>query len=267
MGDRFIMRDTGRQLVVSGGTVLDPSPIHRPSAGDVASLSSAVFGSPSDRADALVTVHESIDVDALRRSSGGGEPSSGAAIGSTYFSPAAFDQRGRELMASVDEYHNEYPLRPGLPKSEASSRLGGNAVLVTMLADALPDLMEEGPFIRRQTFVPELTTAEVEEWDATRLLLAGDLAVPRASNLGISDEVLHALLRRGDLVQIGDELVLLPDQVDTITSGLSALPDGFTVAAFRDEFRLSRRHAVPLLEWLDAQGWTRRDGDGRSIRE
>jgi selenocysteine-specific elongation factor len=266
MGDRFIMRDTGRQLVVAGGTVLDPSPIHRPSAGDVASLSSAVFGSPSDRADALVTVHESIDVDALRRSSGGGEPSSGAAIGSTYFSPAAFDQRGRELMASVDEYHNEYPLRPGLPKSEASSRLGGNAVLVTMLADALPDLMEEGPFVRRQTFVPELTTAEVEEWDATRLLLAGDLAVPRASNLGISDEVLHALLRRGDLVRIGDELVLLPDQVDTITSGLSALPDGFTVAAFRDEFGLSRRHAVPLLEWLDGQGWTRRDGDGRSIR-
>ncbi len=266
MGDRFILRDTGRQLVVAGGTALDPNPIHRPSANDVAVLSAAVFGSPSNRADALVTVHESIGIEALRRSSGGGEPSLGTAIGSTYFSPAAFDQRGRELMATVDEYHNEYPLRPGLPKSEASSRLGGNADLVTMLADALPDLIEEGPVIRRRAFVPELTTAEVEKWDATRSLLAGDLAVPRASNLDISDEVLHALLRRGDLVRIGDELVLLPDQVDTITSGLSALPDGFTVAAFRDEFGLARRHAVPLLEWLDAQGWTRRDGDGRSIR-
>jgi len=266
MGDRFILRDTGRQLVVAGGTIIDPNPIHRPSAGDIAILSSAVLGSPADRADALVTVHEAIGVDEVRRSAGGGVPSTGAAIGSMHFSASALEHRGRELASSVDEYHNEYPLRPGLPKSEASSRLGGNADLVTMLADSLPDLMEEGPFIRRRAFVPEFTAAEMEEWGATRSLLAGDLAVPRASNLGLSDEVLHALLRSGDLVRIGDDLVLLPDQVKTVTSGLSALPDGFTVAAFRDEFGLARRHAVPLLEWLDAQGWTRRDGDGRSVR-
>lgn len=266
MGDRFILRDTGRQLVVAGGTIIDPNPIHRPSAGDIAILSSAVLGSPADRADALVTVHEAIGVDEVRRSAGGGVPSTGAAIGSMHFSASALEHRSRELASSVDEYHNEYPLRPGLPKSEASSRLGGNADLVTMLADSLPDLMEEGPFIRRRAFVPEFTAAEMEEWGATRSLLAGDLAVPRASNLGLSDEVLHALLRSGDLVRIGDDLVLLPDQVKTVTSGLSALPDGFTVAAFRDEFGLARRHAVPLLEWLDAQGWTRRDGDGRSVR-
>ena len=266
MGDRFILRDTGRQHIVAGGTILDPKPNRRPSAGDVATLSSAVSGTPSDRADALVAVHESIDVDELHLSSGGGTPSSGTAIGSTYFSPATFEQRGRELVAAVDDYHDQFPLRPGLPKSEASSRFGGNAALVTMLADTLPGLTEEGPVLRRALFVPELTSAETAQWDAIRSLLADDLAVPRASNLEISSEVFHALLRRGDLVRIGDDLVLLPDQVDAITSGLSALPDGFTVAAFRDEFRLARRHAVPLLEWLDAFGWTRRDGDGRSIR-
>jgi selenocysteine-specific elongation factor len=266
MGDRFILRDTGRQHIVAGGPVLDPNPGQRPSVGDVASLSSAVFGSPSDRADALIAVHESISVDELRRSSGGGAPSSVTAIGSTYFSPATFEERGRELTAAVDEYHDEYPLRPGLPKSEAIPRLGGNADLVIMLADAVPGLVEEGPVIRQQAFVPELTAAEVAEWDVTRSLLAGDLAVPRASTLGISDEVLHALLRSGDVVRIDADLVFLPDQVETITSRLSTLPDGFTVAMFRDEFGLSRRHAVPLLEWLDAQGWTRREGDGRSIR-
>lgn len=266
MGDRFILRDTGRRHIVAGGTVLDPNPDRRPSQDDVALLCSAVLGSPSVRADALVTVHESIDVDELRRSSGGGAASVGAAVGSSHFSPSALDQRGHELIAAVDEYHNEYPLRPGLPKSEASSRLGGNADLVTMLADDLPALAEEGPFIRREGFVPELTTAELADWNAARSLLAGDLAVPRASNLGVSDEVLHALLRRGDLTRVGDDLVFLPDQVETVTSGLSALQDGFTVAEFRDEFGLARRHAVPLLEWLDAQGLTRRDGDGRSVR-
>jgi selenocysteine-specific elongation factor len=266
MGDRFILRDTGRRHIVAGGTVLDPMPIPRPSTSDVASLFSAVSESPTDRADALVVVHESIGVDELRRSSGGGTPSSVAAIGSTYFSPSTFDQRGRDLVTAIDGYHNKYPLRSGLPKSEAASRLGKNADLVAMLVDADPDLMEEGPIIRRRSFTPELTASELVEWDAARSLLAADLAVPRASNLGISDEVLHALLRRGDLVRIGDDLVLLPDQVDTITSGLARLPDGFTVSAFRDEFGLARRHAVPLLEWLDATGRTRRNGDERSIR-
>ncbi len=266
MGDRFILRDTGRQHIVAGGTVLDPLPKPRSSSRDVVSLSSAVLGSPADRADALVAVHESIDVDELRRSSGGGAPSSVVAIGSTYLSPVAFDERGRELGIAVDEYHTGYPLRPGLPKSEASSRLGGNADLVTELVDADPDLVEEGPVVRRRAFAVELSVAETEVWGATRLVLAGDLAVPRASNLEISDEVLHALIRRGDLVRIAGDLVLLPDQVETITSGLSALPDGFTVAAFRDEFGLARRHAVPLLEWFDAQGLTRRDGDRRSVR-
>ena len=266
MGDRFILRDTGRRHIVAGGTVLDPLPKPRPSPHDVASLSAVVLGSPSDRADALVAVHGSIGVEDVRRSSGGGAPSSVVAIGSTYLSPVAFEQRGKELGTSVDEYHDEYPLRPGLPKSVASSRLGGSTDLVTKLVNASPDLVEEGPVIRRRAFAPELTVEETGAWEAARLVLADDLAVPRASTLGISDEVLHALIRRGDLVRIADDLILLPGQVETITSRLSALPDGFTVAAFRDEFGLARRHAVPLLEWLDAEGRTRRDGNGRSIR-
>lgn len=151
-------------------------------------------------------------------------------------------------------------------RSRRPPRLGGSTDLVTKLVDATPDLVEEGPVIRRRAFAPEFTVAETEAWDAARLVLAGDLAVPRASTLGISDEVLHALIRRGDLVRIADDLILLPGQVETITSRLSALPDGFTVAAFRDEFGLARRHAVPLLEWLDAEGRTRRDGNGRSVR-
>jgi selenocysteine-specific elongation factor len=37
------------------------------------------------------------------------------------------------------------------------------------------------------------------------------------------------------------------------------------VAAVRDLLGVTRRHAVPLLEWLDAAGITRRVGDGRVL--
>ena len=42
--------------------------------------------------------------------------------------------------------------------------------------------------------------------------------------------------------------------------------DEFTVADFRDRLEVTRRQAVPLLEWLDRRGITRRRGDLRKLR-
>ena len=137
--------------------------------------------------------------------------------------------------------------------------------LVTALVSANNDLVEDGPAVHLVGFTPSLGPEDRAAWEAVRELLSTDLAVPRASDLGLSTEVEHALIRNGDLVRIDDDLGLLPVQIETITAGLNSLPDAFTVAMFRDHYGLSRRHAVPLLEWLDAEGWTRRSGDERSV--
>ena len=265
MGNRFILRDTGRRAVIAGGTVLDPSPTRKPTPSDVATLAHAVHLSPDQRADALVAVHGSIDADEVDRSSGGGSPTGAITIGARHLSPDVFALRGRELQSAVEEYHGRYPLRPGLPKSEAASRLRVDADLVAALVVASGDLAEDGPAIHLAGFAPSLGADDVAAWEAARALLSAGLAVPRASDLGLPAEAKHALIRSGDLVRIDGDLVLLADQVETITAELRSLPDGFTVAMFRDHFGLSRRHAVPLLEWLDAEGWTRRSGDERSV--
>ncbi len=266
MGDRFILRDTGRRSVVAGGMVLDPVPRKRPKAEDAAILAAAVDGTPDQRADALVAVHGSISALAVEQSSGGGTPASAVAAGDRYLTPQQFSAFGRGLVEAVTGHHERYPLRPGLPKSEAASRLGADPNLVALLVDADADLVEDGPVVRLAAFKPQLGVDEEAAWDTAKMVLASDLAVPRASELGIPPEVRHALIRNGDLVRIDDDLVLLPDQVATITTGLESLPDAFTVADFRDHFGLSRRHAVPLVEWLDAEGWTKRSGDVRSLR-
>lgn len=266
MGDRFILRDTGRRSVVAGGTVLDPATGDRPTAADAAVLASAVDENPDRRADALVAVHESIGSLAVEQSSGGGRPTSALAAGDLYLVPERFTRYGRDLEAVVANHHDRYPLRPGLPKSEAASRLGVDPDLVALLIEANADLVDDGPVIRQAGFTPRLGAEDEAAWDSARTLLAAGLAVPRASDLGLRPEVRHALIRTGDLVRIDEDLVLLPDQVAAIISGLAMLPDTFTVAEFRDRYGLSRRHAVPLLEWLDAEGWTRRSGDVRSVR-
>ena len=48
-----------------------------------------------------------------------------------------------------------------------------------------------------------------------------------------------------------------------VTRLLAAEPDGFTVSQFREAAGITRKHAVPLLAELDAQGITRRRGDLR----
>ena len=92
------------------------------------------------------------------------------------------------------------------------------------------------------------------------------LAVPRSTQLGLRNELLHAAIREGRLTKVGEDLVYLPDQLEELTRRLAELPTEFTVANFRDAMGISRRHAVPLLEWLDSAGWTSRRGDVRTLR-
>ena len=96
--------------------------------------------------------------------------------------------------------------------------------------------------------------------------LAAALAVPTVAELGLDSELLHLQLRRGELVRVSDDLVWLPHQMDEVRRLLESLSENFTVAQFRDSAGLSRKYAVPLLEWADKEGLTVRRGDTRTLR-
>ena len=108
--------------------------------------------------------------------------------------------------------------------------------------------------------------AEEEEWERIRTDLesAGPM-VPRLKEMEIDPELLHALLREGRLVRISEELVYLPGQVEGLAAQLADLPDRFTVAEFRDATGLTRKYAVPFLEWTDRRNITTRYGNERSV--
>ena len=111
-----------------------------------------------------------------------------------------------------------------------------------------------------------LDTEARAAWDEVRSgLEAAGFGVPRRSELDLHPEVVHALLRDGSLVAIG-EFAYLPEQIEDLVDRVTAMPDGFTVGEFRDALGVSRKHAVPLAEWLDSRGITRREGDRRVIR-
>ena len=115
---------------------------------------------------------------------------------------------------------------------------------------------------RQIVLLPEQRTA----WERARELLAQGLDVPDESSLDLDPELIHYLIRQGELERLATGLLMLPSQVEAIRGILTDMEGEFTVSQFRDAAGLSRKYAVPILEWADKEGLTVRRGDTRTVR-
>lgn len=85
-------------------------------------------------------------------------------------------------------------------------------------------------------------------------------STPRARSL------LQILLREKRLVKVADDLLFHPSALDAVRGMLGARRGArFTVPEFKDWTGVSRKYAIPLLEYLDRERVTRREGDARVI--
>jgi selenocysteine-specific elongation factor len=83
---------------------------------------------------------------------------------------------------------------------------------------------------------------------------------------GFTRELVEACVATKRLVRVSAEVVLTPQfarRVEQTARAEAVRTEGLTVSRFREELGTSRKYAVPLLEWLDGRGITRRDGDVR----
>jgi selenocysteine-specific elongation factor len=78
--------------------------------------------------------------------------------------------------------------------------------------------------------------------------------------------ILQLLLRDKKLIRISDELVFHPSALQSLRQ-LLAQKKGqkFAVPEFKDWTGVSRKYAIPLLEFLDRERVTKRDGDTRTV--
>ena len=83
---------------------------------------------------------------------------------------------------------------------------------------------------------------------------------------GRARTILQLLLREKKLVRISEDLVFHPSALDALRQ-LLAPRQGvrFSVPEFKDWTGISRKYAIPLLEFLDREHVTRREGDQRVV--
>jgi selenocysteine-specific elongation factor len=182
-----------------------------------------------------------------------------------------------ELTKVVREFHQKNPLLPGIAKQDLRSRKMPDAppfVLDAILAAAKP-LAVEGDIVRLASH--KLVLREEEERASSVIEAAFEqagLAVPALAEVlaksGVelkrARSILQILLREKKLVRVTDELVFHHTAIETLKQLLvSHRAERFAVPAFKDWTGISRKYAIPLLEYLDRERITRREGDQRII--
>lgn len=281
--DSFVLREAGRRETVAGGQVLDTDPPLRPGSDPEARLQAREEADRGALAWRLVKDRGVIRASDVLVLSGVG-PDEAVGRGAVRLeawlaSPELMEYARAEITAHLAAHHREHPLRPGLEVGDARTLLAQRSPRLSDagLADALiAHLAREGDVVREGTSlrIPSHRASTAGREDADRLVAAVGAAEPTPPSVkelmagGFGAELIRAVCADGRLVRVSAEVVVTPSflaRAEKIVRD-QGTPPGITVSAFREALGTSRRFALPILEYFDAHGLTRREGDFRVLR-
>jgi selenocysteine-specific elongation factor len=181
------------------------------------------------------------------------------------------------LIEVLRAFHQQNPLLPGMPKQELRSRelSGAPPFLLDALINTGAGIASEGEIIRLTTHKLVLKQDEERALEAIeRAFLQAGLAAPSLNEalaksgleLARARSLLQILLRQNRLVKIGEESVFHHTAIQELRQRLvSRKGQRLSVTQFKDLAGVSRKYAIPLLEYLDRERVTRREGDERIV--
>ena len=184
----------------------------------------------------------------------------------------SFQQKAAELAAKLAAWHREQPLKPGMPKAAAGME---SWLLEAILASRNDLFAADNELLRLATHRVKLAGAE--EQAASRIeqvFKQAGLAVPAvAEALAVSGidgararSVMELLIRRGSLVRVAPDLVFHREAIAGLQDLLAPRKgQSFSVGDFKQWTGVSRKYAIPLLEYLDKARVTRRLADKRVV--
>jgi selenocysteine-specific elongation factor len=268
-GDRFILRRPSPAMTVAGGTIIDPFPPMRLNrAKTFERLSKLAMASPTERVELLTEESAGgLSLNQLVRLTGFSPlPTSTLLIlvnGQHMVSKAWVEQRRQELVEWLATFHMKHPAAEGAPIAQA--RLGVDAALVAALFENFPAIRLRGDVVSLASHQPKVSNAEAEALAKLELVFREAAFQPPALEKN-NRALLEKLIKSGKLVRISNDLVFHADVIAHIRQSLAAHKGRrFTVTDFKSWTNVSRKYAIPLLEYMDKQRVTKRDGDDRVV--
>jgi selenocysteine-specific elongation factor len=285
-GDRFIVRMFSPVVTIGGGTVVDIPGPRRAAPDRMRVLESAPL---ADRIALLVSeARYGMGLPELVARTGLLEADIRKAVAAaaviSFESPQFWllDSKwaGRQLEIiheTLKQFHRKNPLVGGLSKEELRSKQlpGAPPWLMDALLARAKTLAVDGETVRLASHQISLKQDEAEAFAKIESAFqAAGLAVPSMNEvLGKSGvegnrarSILQLLLRDKRLVRVSDELVFHASAIRSLRELLAKKKGArFAVPEFKDWTGISRKYAIPLLEFLDRERVTRREGDSRVV--
>jgi selenocysteine-specific elongation factor len=210
----------------------------------------------------------------------------GAAVraGDVLLSPPVLDALACDVLRRLGDHHRAEPLSEGMPREEVRERgfaRAGEGVFDAVLAG----LREAGKVVGRErlALASHRVSLTPEEEQARQVIERAfrdgglkppdprDVAQTYAIAAEVMDRVVRLLVRQKILARL-DTMLFHQHALDElrrdIVSLKAAAPAGaarIDVGTFKERYGVSRKYAIPLLEYLDRERLTRRVGDARLL--
>lgn len=175
-----------------------------------------------------------------------------------------------QLLVALGKHAQDNPLAAGMPRKAAMDALDLQEDALLGIAVAAAKVEQTDGVLRVPGHKVDLGAAEASVAKLEAWLADDPFAAPEADELQelrLGAKQLAAAENAGRLLRLGQGIVLLPGAPQEAKKRIAQLEQPFTLSAARKALSTTRRVAIPLLEYLDEQGITRRlDGGLRELR-
>jgi selenocysteine-specific elongation factor len=292
--DRFIMRQFSPVVTIGGGVVLENAPpkrfLNAQTRCDFLEL--LIDGSRQSVLGARVTergVHGLKISEAVARTGWAADDVASLAreiekiqnVNGILIQNFALDMVRKSLLKTVASFQKENPLAGGVTKENLRERLAGvePEVFEAVLQEKLKagEIELTGELVRLPGQGASLSSEETESRELIeRAFASAGLKVPALKDVlaGLkidktrAQKIVTLLLRDRILIKISKDLVFHHAALEELREKLAAertKSPKFDVAAFKELTGVSRKYAIPLLEYLDRERVTKRVADERMI--
>ncbi|MFZ0942217.1 MAG: selenocysteine-specific translation elongation factor [Candidatus Sulfotelmatobacter sp.] len=292
-GDRFILRQFSPVVTIGGGTVLDATPIPR-TPGPIDFLKVLASGNAEEilkvriarRHETGISMSQLVAETGWTKSFIEAQLAQAVAegcvvrIGELLLHLSSMDALKLYIAGAVADFHKRNPLVNGINKEGLRERPGASAevfdaTLGMLVREKKIEIIGELVRLPGRGVVMKEEEAESKN-EIERAFASAGLKVPALPEViaalridkARAQKIVTLLLRDKVLIKVSDDLVFhrralaeLRGQIST-QKARSATID---VAKFKELTGVSRKYAIPLLEYLDRERVTRRVGDVREI--
>ncbi|CAD5373804.1 Selenocysteine-specific translation elongation factor [Rubrivivax sp. A210] len=301
-GDRFILRDQSATRTLGGGSVIDPfaTATNRRKPQRLAALAALEQADPAAALADLLALQPAAGVEqeaytvarklqpAARTGLLQAVPHRALADGpvTRLFAAGQLESLSTGLTEALATHHRKQPDSPGLTP-EVLQRQSTSKPRAWVFSQLLRELIatgrvqRAGPYLRLAGQDVALLANEQKLWERLRPWLdEGGLHAPKLSDMLARDRSLHRdqvlrLLRKlaqfGKLYAVSDEYFIQPRHLHALALESQRLAAAephrrLNVKDLRESLGLSRHLSLPLVEFFDQVGFTKRDPEGRRVR-